>query len=321
MESQARLLAGWNLYRALRTYAYPQDLMQRARDALEPGAMLHFIDGHARYIAHWHNLDTPAMIASIGQEGVNLIIRALAYEIRHGSPPEHIADVMVGWLPDERLMPISFSVEEVGGQPMPRISINPLPYKDAAAFAQHLALQLMPLYDRTMGEFRVRGDELTQAEEGARKEFRRTAKRVGAKVEQIVRERGRQVLDSPGSWDDAIEYYRKYNKWPYNPESGLTRPEFEFYWRNLTLDEEGHIRFKTTHERRYAARQESTTRHDTRTRAFPSLALHAGWWAANRAEGMSMRSLARRDGFSPSTVSEAMTLLERRYVLSGGVRT
>jgi hypothetical protein len=347
IESQTRLSTAWNLYRAIRMYPDPQDLMQRARDALEPDAMLHFIDGHARYIARWHNLDTPAMVASIGEEGVSLIAIAFAHEIRHGSPAETLTHVlgarlpdklfmpiprhgsqaetltyMIGaGLPDERFIPISWSVEDDSGRLMPRITFNPLPFRDAKACAQYIGSQAAPLYNRVMHDMRVRGDELTQAEQGAQKEFLRTAKRVGARVEQIVRERGRQVLDSPGSWDDAIEYYRTHNKWPYNPEPGLTRPEFDFYWWNLTLDEEGHILYKHAHERRYAARQESITRHDTRMRAYPSIALHAAWWAANRVEGKSMRSLARQDGTQPSTVSRSLALLEARYVVSRGVAT
>jgi hypothetical protein len=346
-EIQTRLSTAWDLYRAIRTYRYPQDLMQRARDALEPDAMLHFFDGHARYIARWHNLDTPAMVASVGEEGVSLIAIAFAHEIRQGSPAETLTHaigarlpdklfmpiprggsqaeilaytIRVG-LPDKRFIPVTWSIEEDGGGLMPRIMSNPLPFRDADAFAQYIGSQAVPLYNRVMQDMYVRGDELTQAEQGAQKEFERTAKRVGAKVEQIVRERGRQVLEPPGSFDDAIEYYRKHHKYEYNPESGLTRAEFDFFWRNLTLDEEGHVRSRTTHERIYAARQESLTRHDTRNRAFPSLALHAAWWAANRVDGKSMRSLARQDGVRPSTVSRAITLLEERYVVSEGVAT
>lgn len=306
------LQTAWNLYRALSTYDYPQGLVCAARKACGSGFWHHYVAGHARYIVRWHNLDTPQMQRAIGNEGIDLIVSAFAYDIDRGVKAEDPIEAgRAIYAFDESFMPISFEVTEAESVFSPRITVNPLAYKDTEAFRVYGGRQLQRVVKRLRADFEKRCEKLPEARSAGNAKWLQKTRDLKERVEAIIRERGPAVLEPPGTFEEQIDYHQATKKWPYNPDCGLSRVDWDLVHRTFIIDGEKCL-YKSGHETSPAARR---MWFDKRTRAYESLPLHARWWAAVKIEDATQAELAAVSRKSEPAVSQAIHALEERHLL------
>jgi len=165
MSDDIGLETAWNLYRAIRTYDVVQDALRAARaatigqsEARGGTACVADPDGfgmprrytqqeltnlvrHARYIVSRHNLDDARVLHVIGASGRNRLVQAIADELCEG----RIADCERFRI-DAGTADIAFPALVRAPDARECIIINPLAYRDEAAFLAHMRTELPRLY-------------------------------------------------------------------------------------------------------------------------------------------------------------------------------
>lgn len=321
MDENAKAETGWNLYRAIRTYAVIQSRLQNAREDLgEDPSIRRGAVAHARYIVATHALDTPAMQRSIGDEGIDCLTRALAFEIERAEMPSTRDTIQNRWLPDAQVVAIRSFVGEIQLEADTyrldaSISINPLMFADEASFLAAMKRELPILYCRVRQQVDKYWEHKDNAELVAQEEWDEIAEEVQAKVDQAVKDHGRGVMNPPGSFDEALEYQETHDgRVQRNPRSGLTPPEWDFFWRNMMLGKDGECVYTTAYERHSAPQRELLALHEGRARLFRALEKHARWWSQVKHDHRIVEDIASHENVAAKTITQALEGLEGRYI-------
>jgi len=302
--------AAWDLFSAFRLYSEAQESMGFARRAAEWGSYY-----QAQYIAAWHDLSSERVSRTIGDEGVDLIVQAIAYEIQHDRAPAgpDEQDLFIGLMSKQRKVftPLSFKTVPIGSRSfVPTITLRLSTYKDRDAFMQHMQHELPRLYDRLTEEGKDRRDRAQEEIAITRLEYQEGLEPLARKIDGLG---GYDILVPPdGTALDSM------GRPPYNPTSGLTAEEWRVAIHGLVyMPETGWE--PRTFSPPLAMERRRRSQIGAREKGYRQIARDARWWRlfVESAGEYTMARMARESQLpGHTTVSRAISELEKRFRLA-----